>query len=394
MHIFKVLQVFSSKIPWVLFIALMVSYNGCLIVMSVFSKFHGSSSDLIDELANRHAVFNFIESMDIPRLVIGVILIFMAIPLLFRVRLAWFFSLISIFCVSVIDFIVFDTTQSYVWYYIFNILMLIFFWRRFDNYSLPSTTFFAVISLVSLVVYSILGSIYLGGQFSPVVDTIPTALYFSLVTLSTVGYGDIVPQTTFARMFTLSIILFGVTIFAASLSSLATLFINRNIKDISKERASIMNRKDHYIVVGHSPMADNICKALSNCGYPFTVVCNEQHRKFFANNIDIEIGNPNSVETLILSGAKTAKYLLVLSACDAENVFITLAAKEIIDSEMKVVGLVNKSKNILNMKRAKPDAILPLEALGGELLIKVLNGEVIDNNFIFDELFMKNGSFT
>ena len=68
-----------------------------------------------------------------------------------------------------------------------------------------------MVSIASLIVYSTLGTLYIGDGFAPPVTDLPSAFYFAIVVMSTVGFGDIVPHTTDARFFTLTVIILGIT---------------------------------------------------------------------------------------------------------------------------------------------------------------------------------------
>ncbi|WP_323159471.1 ion channel, partial [Pseudomonas marginalis] len=74
------------------------------------------------------------------------------------------------------------------------------FWKQYPHHSLTSAGFVAVICIVALLIYSIFGTLYIGTEFSPNIKDVPTALYFALVCMTTVGFGDIVPISVDARM--------------------------------------------------------------------------------------------------------------------------------------------------------------------------------------------------
>ena len=90
-------------------------------------------------------------------------------------------------------------------------------WRQFPHHSLTSAGVVAVSSIILLVVYSVFGTLYLGNEFQPHVTDISAAFYFALVCMTTVGFGDIIPISVEARMFTLTVVVFGITIFTTSI---------------------------------------------------------------------------------------------------------------------------------------------------------------------------------
>ena len=154
--------------------------------------------------------------LEIPGFVVGFVLLLMSLGLLIKSRISWFFALLLLIATVCVDFFILKKPDGVTFFSVFTIAVLAFYWRRFDHYSLATGSFFAVVSIASLIVYSTLGTLYLGDQFAPEVTDLPSAFYFAIVVMSTVGFGDIVPHTTDARFFTLTVIILGITIFAIS----------------------------------------------------------------------------------------------------------------------------------------------------------------------------------
>ncbi|OMQ23806.1 voltage-gated potassium channel protein [Serratia oryzae] len=383
----NVLKKIERFIPVTLVLALMVAHNGYLILSPIFWRLLQHSHDLLNSTNSWHETMGFLDTMDIPRLMIGIVLIFMAIILLLKARLAWFFSLILFGCIVIVEIFIFKQVTALVWYSLLTIVGLMIFWRRFDHHSLGSTSFFAIASMASLIVYSMLGTLYLGEQYTPKITDLPTAFYFAIVCMSTVGFGDITPHTTLARMFTLTVIIFGITIFAASVASIAGSLISQNLQHIMKGRFSHMIRRNHYIIIGISSLAQNVYKGLTESGGKVTLVCEPGNKQFFPEHADVVEGDPSSVTTLTLAGAEKAKYIVALTESDAVNAFIILAAKEVGGADTKTITLVNESQNMSKIKRVKPDAVLSLQLLGSELLVRSLNGETINRDLNLDTFF-------
>lgn len=57
------------------------------------------------------------------------------------------------------------------------------------------------------------------------------AVYFSVITISTVGYGDFSPQTVAGKMFTIVYVLIGLGIFVATATTVATAILSHRLKD-------------------------------------------------------------------------------------------------------------------------------------------------------------------
>ena len=81
-----------------------------------------------------------------------------------------------------------------------------------------------------VLVYGIAGAYFLGEQFKPPIKTLIQALYYTVITATTVGYGDFVPITDQARLFTVTLIFLGVGTFLSAL----VLIIQPLMKELEK----------------------------------------------------------------------------------------------------------------------------------------------------------------
>ena len=94
-----------------------------------------------------------------------------------------------------------------------------------------------------LIMYATFGAYYLGAQFKPRIADLVTAFYYAMVTMSTVGYGDIVPSTPQARLFALSVIVLGVAVFATLLTVVVGPLVARSLQGIVNHKGRRMRRK-------------------------------------------------------------------------------------------------------------------------------------------------------
>lgn len=266
------------------------------------------------------------------------------------------------------------------------LLALLVFRRSFSRSSLAAATLFTLVSIVLLFAYAGFGAYVLGDGFSPKITNLPTAFYFAVVTMSTVGYGDIVPKSNDARLFVVSIIILGITVFATSLSAVLMPVINRRMKQLLAGDRRHMARTKHYIVVGDTSLAHSTYRELKARNLPVTVILARAADTDWVNQGDLVSGDPTDIETLKAAGAPEAVAVLALREDDRENAFIVLAMKELGCGAHTVVS-VRDSKNLVRVRRVGPDMIIAPDVLGGELLAMALNGEELNGDALLSKIF-------
>jgi voltage-gated potassium channel len=318
----------------------------------------------------------------VPQTVIGLIQILMSIGLLLRSRFAWVVTLLL--AVVSLLFIVHQHPLSTA-VLTMNILLLailLIFRKTFDRSSLTTGSFFSLLSILLLTAYAVFGSYILGRGFTPPITSLVTAFYFSVITMATVGYGDIVPHSDDARIFVVSLVLLGITVFSAAISSILIPVINDRLKKILLQEKRKMPRKNHYILVGTSNLARSVYRELDSRKLPVTVIVPQEVKDPPFDLADQVIGDPADGETLKKAGALDALAILSLLEDDPENAFVVLAAREI-GSKARTVVSVRDRVNFSRIRSVSPDMVLSPEVIGGELIAMALNNEKIDGEAFF-----------
>ncbi len=317
----------------------------------------------------------------------GAVLLLMSIGLAFRSRLAWVIALII--SAATLALVLHQADLRWGYLTVLNgmvLVALIFFYRHFSKSSLAAGTMFSLISVILLLGYSVFGSFVLGQGFTPHITSLTESLYFSVVTLSTVGYGDIVPTSNDARFFVISMIILGITVFATSISAVIVPLVNGRMQRLLAGEKRRM-KQDHYIVIGDNPLAHNTYRELKNRHLPVTVVIPKDPESLWMDSADLIVGDATDIEVLRKAGGEKALAILALRADDSENAFITMAAKEL-GGNARTVAAVKNSKNLQRVQRVGPDLIIAPDILGGELLAMAISGEELSGENILKNLFI------
>lgn len=321
----------------------------------------------------------------LPPILIGSGMLTMALALLWRSRIAWVMALMLV-ATAAVSAGFGHHGLLLLGYFLLVLGALLFSYRHFDRSSIAAGTLFAFTSVALLMMYATFGSYYLGMQYRPPMTDLVTALYYSMVTMSTVGYGDIVPLTTEAKLFTVSIIVLGVAVFATSLTAVIAPTVSRSLQRIVSHKGKIMKREKHFVVIGNTALADNTWRELARRGRPVTRVLRKLPDDTDLHDVDVVIGDPGNVETLREAGVHHALAVMAMMDDDSENAFAILAAREL-GGGARTVAAISDPRHRTRIKLAQPDVVIAPQLLGGELLAMLLTGEDVTSEFITQRVF-------
>lgn len=341
-------------------------------------------NDLLTVLRPENNNVNALLLKGVPITALGIWQIFLAIGLLFKTRLSWIFALIITFTQGVLAVeLRHESWVSQPVIYAFGLtLVLLLSGSSFRRTSLTAATLFALAATTLLLTYATVGCLVLGQEFSPPITSLPQAVYFSVVTMSTVGYGDIVPKTDDSRLFVISLIVFGITVFATSITAVVGPLMQNHLKRIIEPQRKRMKLVNHYIIAGRGPLAHNTARELLARDQPVLIVTDSDED---FGEAEVIKGDASDIETLSKAGAGAARAVLALSPDDAENAFVILTLRDM-ETEAKKVAAVNSRKNLERVRRTQPDMILAPNIFGSEVLAMALTDEKIDSNSLINQL--------
>lgn len=369
-------------------VAVVVFVNGFLIFRSVW----GEEGNLLSLFRiNSFKDINWTDAANGPWLLLGIFLMLNAFGLLFRARIAWAVSLILLCIVLTFTWRFFPHWGAHLYWTSAAVALLILLSKDFNRSSATAGGIAALISFLALLFYSTYGALYFGDGFKPAINDLMTAFYFSMVTMTTVGYGDITPQTEAARLFTVSVIVAGITVFATSLTTVFAPIISGGLNRLVKGVEKPMNRKNHFIVCGTSVLATSTVWQLLKRDFAVTMITIEDEDKFaqleqrVGADLDIISGDSTDSDVLKDAGVEDCKAVLALTNDDATNAFIVLSVKAI-SPDIKVVASVNDAKNIKKVKQVNADVLLSPQLFGSVVLASVLSEEPISNDTLLDML--------
>ncbi|WP_255170353.1 NAD-binding protein [Natrononativus amylolyticus] len=245
--------------------------------------------------------------------------------------------------------------------------------RRFDRQlSLSTTQLAAGGALVGVQAYGTFGAFALREQFDGI-DHLLDAFYFTLITSSTVGYGDIGPETEQAQLFTMSVVVLGVASFGIAIGALVGPAIQARISKtlgmMTDSELELLD--DHVLVLGYGDLTEPIVNELDTADIPFLVVTRDETAgsELRDRSVSVLNANPSDEEPLRRGKIATARAVLVATDDDAQDALAVLTAREL-RPDVRIVTAATDRENTRKLERAGADDVVSLSELGGHLLVQ------------------------
>ena len=309
---------------------------------------------------------------------LGAALILLAIGLVFRSQTCWAFALLIVaisVCVN-------------LWQRQFGfglaipgllLVALIVFRRQFQHRTNLANYLLSAISIAAVIAYGVVGALLLGRGFRPPIDDSLTALYYTVVTLSTVGYGDIVPVTHETRLFVISLLIFGLGIFATAIASTIGPAIAGQLGRFFQNDEDQMPLKDHVILVGSGAVAENTARQLEDRSLDYMRIFEQTPHGDGAAGRSV-VGDPADESVLREAGITDARMVIAAGDDDSENAFVSLLAKDL-NPSVRVFAVASSERSIRRLQLARADVVFAPSVIGGRLIADLVEGGTIPSEF-------------
>lgn len=208
------------------------------------------------------------------------------------------------------------------------------------------------------------------------------SLYMTVITLSTIGYGEVNPVSQPGRIFTLILIVMGVGFFLYVIGNVVQFLVEGRIRLVlgrHKLDKQIGQLNNHFIVCGYGRMGRALCRYLKQKRLKFVViekneiripVMNRDHVLFIAGEATIE-------ENLQKAGIGRASNLIAALGTDADNVLLVLLAKGL-NPNLYVVARASQNASKKPLDTAGADVVVsPFDVGARRMAHAVLRPNVI-----------------
>ncbi|NIA13368.1 MAG: response regulator [Nitrospiraceae bacterium] len=226
-------------------------------------------------------------------------------------------------------------------------------------------------ALVFVLVFGTLGYCYLEEGWN-----LTDALYMTVITITTVGFGETHELTSTGRWFTIVVIGLGWSVLMLFASHAARIVIESEVRGIfgkKKMFRRILNMENHYVVCGFGRIGGSICSDLAEKGLPFVVIEKKEELAAQAEEKDYCIirGDATSDSVLKQAGVESAAGVVAALSADKDNLFISLAAREL-NPKMLIISRGEEPGVEDRILRAGADIVVSPMKLGGQQIAKLI----------------------
>ncbi len=214
------------------------------------------------------------------------------------------------------------------------------------------------------------------------------ALYMTVITISTVGYGEVKRLDEAGRVFTMLLIVLGVGTAFYLFATMTEIIIEGQLRDYLGARGMlrrIHNLKDHVIICGFGRFGRAVAEELARHRVPTVIIDTDPQAAEELARLDTPylIGDAMHDDVLEDAGIRSARALVAATASDADNVYITLAARE----KNRNISIHARGEGEVGLRRLKlagADQVISAYQYGGyRVASTIVRPSVVD----FIELF-------
>ncbi|AKA35832.1 TrkA-N domain protein [Flagellimonas lutaonensis] len=221
----------------------------------------------------------------------------------------------------------------------------------------------ALILMVLVLFSGVLGYRYISDY------TWVEAVYMTIITVTTVGFAEVKPLDTEAKIFTVFLIVTSVFIFGFAISVITEYIMSRNSLQILKKKRLkniIENLSGHVVICGYGRNGMQAADKLKAYNMPFVVIEKDKEiiEKHEEDILFVE-GDVNEDEVLLQAGVDRAKYLITAVPDDAVNLFVVLSARQL-NENLFIISRASQVTSSKKLEFAGANKVIMPDKIGGD----------------------------
>jgi len=202
------------------------------------------------------------------------------------------------------------------------------------------------------------------------------ALYMTVITITTVGYGEVRTVSEPGRVFTVFLIFMGMGVVAYTLGVVAQMMVEFQVRAIIGRRKlgrKLRSIKNHYIICGYGRIGSIIAHELRANGVPVMVIDYgpDTREPLEKQDIPYIIDDATSEDVLIEAGIERAKGLVAALLSDADNLFITMTARGL-NPDLFILARADAEHTERKLLRAGASKVVLPYLIGGRRMVHTI----------------------
>lgn len=213
-------------------------------------------------------------------------------------------------------------------------------------------------------------------------------LYMTIITLSTVGYGEVIPLTSVGRAFASVLIIFGMGTLLYFASTVVALWVEIDMSKVRRRRKmkkTIIQLSEHIIVCGVGATGSYVVRELEATRTPFVMIDSDEERILAMvemlnskQQLLHVVGDATEDRVLEEAGIERARGLVATLRDDKDNVYITLSARQL-NPKLRIIARAVEKDALPKILRAGADQVVSPNLIGGmRIASEMIRPEVVE----------------
>ncbi|MEM2934063.1 MAG: NAD-binding protein [Methanocellales archaeon] len=193
------------------------------------------------------------------------------------------------------------------------------------------------------------------------------SIYWAVVTLATVGYGDITPKTEIGKIFTMILIIMGITLYGLIIQSIGSTMVERVFKEVMGMKECNFN--GHVIIAGWESLGEELLIELKANNVNTAVITKNPDAVQSIKNLGAYVicGDYTKDQTLLSAGIKNARAVAIIAESDLD-VLVTALRCKALNKNIEIIAKVENTDIIEVVKEAGVRIVINPDLINSRLL--------------------------
>lgn len=231
-----------------------------------------------------------------------------------------------------------------------------------ERFSSRTKILIGIAMIVGIIVIGVVG--YMGIEGDSFLD----ALYMTIITISTVGFGEIHQLSQPGKIFTMVLIISSFTTYAYALTTISTHFFEGRLLYIlrGQDAKKLRKMQNHIVICGYGRNGQQVAKELKVYMNKYVIIDQKKDEveSVLTSDDNFIEGDATLDEVLIRANIKTAKGLITTLPIDADNLYVVLTARAL-NPNLEIISRASNESSETKLRMAGVDSVVMPERVGG-----------------------------